>query len=96
MKIKVYKLFSWTPTDNVSQCLSHALLETPQSVGLDCLLSGHGYCLRYFNDYIVSVNPDSHIQTYCESITNNIGSQNFHNNVHIYVNRKDYSQSGIS
>ena len=25
---------------------NHALQEAPQSVGLDCLLSGHGYWLR--------------------------------------------------
>ena len=38
---------------------NHALQETPQSVGIDCLLSSHGYWFdkfslgRYFNNYVV-------------------------------------------
>ena len=48
---------------------NHALQETPQSVGLDCLLSGHGYWRRkfssgrYFNNFVANMNPDCYIQT---------------------------------
>ena len=65
-----FHLFCIIISSKLYQPPSHLVsLYQPQFVGIDCLLSGHGYwlhqfsSLHYFNNYVVSVYSDWHIRT---------------------------------